>query len=154
MKRWNISYIDCINTFICTAWFLLKVCNTLSNLLYLYDVPPRTTHLISWWVSTDVARLGPQVQALCGIWTDKLLIRMLFFNPLNHSSNFHKQITNRYYQLFLCHQKLLPSTIIWPICSKCTLSLLPENIRKPFGSVRFSGVEKGCIGNKWVKKNY
>ena len=29
-----------------------------------------------------------------------------------------------------------------------SLSLPPENIRKPYG---FQGVEKGCIGNKWFK---
>ena len=27
----------------------------------------------------------------------------------------------------------------------------PENIRKPYGFLMFSGVEIGCIGNEWVK---
>ena len=34
------------------------------------------------------------------------------------------------------------------LLSQCTLPLPPENIRKHC----FQGVEKGCIGNKWVKK--
>ena len=39
-----------------------------------------------------------------------------------------------------------------PICSQCTLSLPPENIRKPlrFSNV-FRGYRKGALGNKWVK---
>ena len=37
-----------------------------------------------------------------------------------------------------------------PICSQCTLSLPPENIRKPYGSLMFPDVEKECIGNKSV----
>ena len=32
----------------------------------------------------------------------------------------------------------------------CTLSLPPENNRKLYG---FQGLEKGCIGNEWVKTN-
>ena len=36
----------------------------------------------------------------------------------------------------------------YPIRSQCTLSLSPENIRKPYG---FQGVERGCIGKNWVK---
>ena len=36
------------------------------------------------------------------------------------------------------------------IRSQYTLSLPPENIRKPYGSLMFSGVEKGCTGNEWV----
>ena len=35
----------------------------------------------------------------------------------------------------------------WPIRSQCTLSLPPEDIRKPYG---FQGAEKVCIGNEWV----
>ena len=38
-----------------------------------------------------------------------------------------------------------------PIRSQCSLSLTPENIRKPWGFLLFSGVEKRCIGNEWVK---
>ena len=38
-----------------------------------------------------------------------------------------------------------------PVHSQCTLSLPPENIRKPQGFLMFSGVEKGCIGNENVK---
>ena len=34
------------------------------------------------------------------------------------------------------------------ICSQCSLSLLPENIRKPYGFLIFQGVEKGRIGNE------
>ena len=33
---------------------------------------------------------------------------------------------------------------------QCTLSLPPENIRKPYGFLIFQQVEKGCIGNIWV----
>ena len=33
---------------------------------------------------------------------------------------------------------------------QCTLSLPPENIRKPEG---FQGVEQGCIGDEWVNIN-
>ena len=39
-----------------------------------------------------------------------------------------------------------------PIHSQSTLSLLPKNIRKPYGFPMFSGVGKGCIGNEWVKQ--
>ena len=35
---------------------------------------------------------------------------------------------------------------------QCTFSLPPENIRKPYDFLMFSGLEKGCIGNEWVKK--
>ena len=35
-------------------------------------------------------------------------------------------------------------------CSQCTLSLPPENIRKPYGFLMFSGGRERCIGNKWV----
>ena len=38
------------------------------------------------------------------------------------------------------------------IRSKCTLSLPPENIRKPCGVLMF--LEKGCIENKWIKQKY
>ena len=38
----------------------------------------------------------------------------------------------------------------YPICSYCILSLLPEDIRKSSGFFMSSGVEKRCIGNKWV----
>ena len=30
----------------------------------------------------------------------------------------------------------------------------PENIRKPYGFLVFSGVEKECIGNEWIKVMY
>ena len=40
---------------------------------------------------------------------------------------------------------ILKPTIQLTICSQCTISLPPENIRKPYG---FQGIEKGCIGNE------
>ena len=52
---------------------------------------------------------------------------------------------------------LMHVNICWgalPHChnrSQCILSLPPENTRKPFGFMIFSGVEKVCIGNEWVK---
>ena len=41
--------------------------------------------------------------------------------------------------------------VIYPIRSQCTISLPPENIRKLYGFLMFSGVEKGRTGNNWVK---
>ena len=41
----------------------------------------------------------------------------------------------------------------YPICSQCTLSLPPENIRKPEFLI-LSGLENGCIGNKQVKVSW
>ena len=39
------------------------------------------------------------------------------------------------------------------ICSQCTFPLPPENIKKLYDFLIFSGdVEKGCIGNEWVNK--
>ena len=32
---------------------------------------------------------------------------------------------------------------LWPICSQCTLSVPPENIRKPYGFLMFSGSREG-----------
>ena len=49
---------------------------------------------------------------------------------------------------FLCAQKRLPTSKTPCI----TLCLPPENIRKGFTIFWcFHGVEKGCIGNEWVK---
>ena len=45
----------------------------------------------------------------------------------------------------------------WPICYQCTLSLPPESNRKRKVFWCLQGIEKGCIGNKWVnytKKRY
>ena len=41
-----------------------------------------------------------------------------------------------------------------PIGSECTLSLPPENTKKPYGKVfwYFQEVEKKWIGNKWVNE--
>ena len=36
-------------------------------------------------------------------------------------------------------------------CLQCIVSLPLENIREPYGFLMFSGVEKDCTGNKWVK---
>ena len=37
-----------------------------------------------------------------------------------------------------------------PFVPNAPFSLHPENIRKPYGFLMFSGVEKRCFGNKWV----
>ena len=45
--------------------------------------------------------------------------------------------------------------MFWPICSQCTLSLPPENIRKPWFSGIFKGQRKGALGTNgliWKKK--
>ena len=42
----------------------------------------------------------------------------------------------------------------YPISSQCPLSVPPENIGKPYGFQTFSGVEKGCIGNKYPNKYF
>ena len=57
------------------------------------------------------------------------------------------------YQKYISHLKceIVFYRISWPIRSHWTLSLLPENVRKPNAFLMFSGVEKGCIGDKWVK---
>ena len=39
----------------------------------------------------------------------------------------------------------------WPIRFQCTLSLPPEDIRKPYG---FQEAEKVCIGNEWVTSKW
>ena len=48
----------------------------------------------------------------------------------------------------------MSSWFLKPICSQCTLSVRPENIRKSCNFlICFQAVEKGCIGNKWVKED-
>ena len=48
----------------------------------------------------------------------------------------------------------MSSWFLKPICSQCTLSVCPENIRKSCSFlICFQAVEKGCIGNKWVKED-
>ena len=46
----------------------------------------------------------------------------------------------------------LPAYHSYSICSQCTLSLAPENIRKPYGDV-FIGYRKGALGTNWLIKN-
>ena len=38
-------------------------------------------------------------------------------------------------------------------CSQCILSLPSENIRKLYSFLIFSEIKKGCIDNKWVKRD-
>ena len=53
----------------------------------------------------------------------------------------------------LAYCLLLEAALPEPIRSQCTFPLPPENIRKPYGFLMLSRVEKGCIGNEWVKGN-
>ena len=51
---------------------------------------------------------------------------------------------------FHCFIVCIPAPDAMLIHSQLPLSLASENIRKPYGFILFSGVEKGCIGNKMV----
>ena len=44
------------------------------------------------------------------------------------------------------------SIIFQDLCFQCTLFLPPQNIKSRRVLWCFQGVEKGCIGNKWVKE--
>ena len=65
------------------------------------------------------------------------------------------KIRNLYYWRLLFSTKQTTVTIqqrSWLIFSQCTLSFPPENIKKPYGFLMFSAVDKGCIGNEWVNR--
>ena len=94
---------------------------------------------------------------MCGIggkyksfyWIDKFLNHIYSYNQLGTQILFYDEITHLIValmlKLLLRNSKEPYKFLINLIVSKCTLSELPENIRC------FQGVEKGCIGNKWVK---
>ena len=48
------------------------------------------------------------------------------------------------------HSISIAVCVIEPICSQFTLCLRPESIKNHMVHWCFQGVEKGCIGNKWV----
>ena len=47
---------------------------------------------------------------------------------------------------------MMLSNIRYPIRSQCTLSLSPQNIKKVYGFLMFSGGRERVYRNEWVKK--
>ena len=67
----------------------------------------------------------------------------IFYSPTQNV--FTSQLPYSVTQTFLCFRNT-----DCPVCSQCTLSLPPENMKKSYSFLMFHGVEKRCIGNKWI----